>query len=138
MTTAPSDHVGNDAVTSAVSGKSPWRRLFTLLREDRPRMLAGTLAALLSTAAGIVLLALAGHFITSMALAGIGGLTINYYTPAALIRLFAILRTGGRYVERLVTHDATLSILARLRCWLFARLVPLAPAALGTLGSAEL
>ena len=73
-----------------------------------------------------------------MALAGAGGLAINYYTPAALIRLFAILRTGGRYVERLITHDATLSILARLRCWLFARLVPLAPAALGTLGSAEL
>jgi ATP-binding cassette subfamily C protein CydC len=119
-------------------GNSPWRRLFTLLRQDRPRMLAGALAALLSTAAGIALLAVSGHFITRMALAGIGGLTINYYTPAALIRLFAILRTGGRYVERLVTHDATLSILARLRCWLFARLVPLAPAALGTLGSAEL
>lgn len=138
MTTASTDHATNDAVAPAAGGTSPWRRLFALLREDRPRMLAGALAALLSTAAGIALLALSGHFITSMALAGIGGLTINYYTPAALIRLFAILRTGGRYVERLVTHDATLSILARLRCWLFARLVPLAPAALGTLGSAEL
>jgi ATP-binding cassette subfamily C protein CydC len=128
-----------DRPTSATSyGASPWRRLFALVKEDRPRMLAGALAALLSTVAGIALLAVSGQFITSMALAGVGGLTINYYTPAALIRLFAILRTGGRYVERLITHDATLSILARLRCWLFARLVPLAPAALGSLGSAEL
>ncbi len=126
------------AAKPASHGSTPWRRLFVLLREDRPRMLAGALAALLSTAAGIALLAVSGHFITRMALAGVGGLAINYYTPAALIRMFAILRTGGRYVERLVTHDATLSILARLRCWLFARLIPLAPGALGTLGSAEL
>jgi ATP-binding cassette subfamily C protein CydC len=117
---------------------SPWRRLFDLLREERPRILGGAFAALLSTVAGIALMAVSGHFITSMALAGAGGLAINYYTPAALVRLFAILRTLGRYVERLVTHDATLRILARLRTWLFARLIPLAPAALGTLGSAEL
>ncbi|MDQ6647974.1 MAG: thiol reductant ABC exporter subunit CydC, partial [Pseudomonadota bacterium] len=125
-------------VAATARPSTPWRRLFVLLREDRPRMLAGALAAVLSTAAGIALLAVSGHFITNMALAGAGGLAINYYTPAALIRVFAILRTGGRYVERLITHDATLSILARLRCWLFARLIPLAPAALGTLGSAEL
>lgn len=118
--------------------RSPWRRLFGLLRDERPRMLGGVLAALLSTVAGIALMAVSGHFITTMALAGAGGLAINYYTPAALVRMFAILRTVGRYVERLVTHDATLRILARLRTWLFARLVPLAPAALGTLGSAEL
>ncbi|MET0505678.1 MAG: thiol reductant ABC exporter subunit CydC [Luteibacter sp.] len=117
---------------------APWPRLFALLREQRPRMLGGAAAALLSTVAGIALVAVSGHFITSMALAGAGGLAINYYTPAALVRLFAILRTLGRYVERVVTHDATLRILARLRTWLFARLVPLAPAALGTLGSAEL
>ncbi|MBB3228258.1 ATP-binding cassette subfamily C protein CydC [Luteibacter sp. Sphag1AF] len=117
--------------------RSPWKRLFSLLRDDRLRMLAGAGAALLSTVAGIALLALSGHFITSMALAGVGGLAINYYTPAALIRLFAIVRTGGRYAERLITHDATLSILARLRVWLFARVIPLAPGALGKLGSAQ-
>ena len=76
--------------------------------------------------------------ITSMALVGAGGAAVNYYTPAALIRLFAILRTGGRYAERLVTHDSTLRLLARLRVWLFGRLVPLAPAGLGSLRSAEL
>lgn len=114
------------------------RRLFGLMRQQRRWMLLGLALALLSTLSGIGLLAVSGHFITSMALVGAGGAAINYYTPAALIRLFAILRTGGRYAERLVTHEATLRMLARLRVWLFARLVPLAPAALGELRSAEL
>lgn len=114
------------------------RRLFGLMRQQRRWMLLGLALALLSSLSGIGLLAVSGHFITSMALVGAGGAAINYYTPAALIRLLAILRTGGRYAERLVTHEATLRMLARLRVWLFGRLVPLAPAALGELRSAEL
>ncbi len=113
-------------------------RLFGLLRSQRGWMLLGLAMALLSTLSGIALMAVSGYFITSMALVGAGGVAINYYTPAALIRLFAILRTGGRYAERLVTHEATLRMLARLRVWLFGRLVPLAPAALVELRSAEL
>lgn len=101
-------------------------------------MLLGLALALLSTLSGIALLAIAGNFITSMAMVGAGGAAINYYTPAALIRLFAILRTGGRYGERLATHEATFRILARLRVWLFERLVPLAPAALGEWRSTQL
>ncbi|MFC5527179.1 thiol reductant ABC exporter subunit CydC [Rhodanobacter ginsengisoli] len=114
------------------------RRLFGLIRHERRWMAAGAAMAVLSTLSGIGLLAVSGHFITSMALVGAGGAAINYYTPAALIRLLAILRTGGRYVERLITHEATLRVLARLRVWLFGRLVPLAPAGLGGLRSAEL
>jgi ATP-binding cassette subfamily C protein CydC len=113
-------------------------RLSGLMREQRGWMILGAALAVLSTLSGIGLLAVSGYFITSMALVGAGGAAINYYTPSALIRLFAILRTGGRYAERLVTHEATLRMLARLRVWLFAQLVPLAPAALGELRSAEL
>ncbi len=43
----------------------------------------------------------------------------DVFAPAAGIRLLAILRTGSRYLERLVTHDATLAILAALREKLF-------------------
>jgi ATP-binding cassette, subfamily C, bacterial CydC len=114
------------------------RRLFGLLRAERPWILAGAFIAMLSTLAGIGLIAVSGHFITAMALAGASGLAINYYTPAALIRLLAIVRTLGRYLERLITHDATLRLLARLRSWLFARLAPLAPARLSALRSATL
>ncbi|MCK9515530.1 MAG: thiol reductant ABC exporter subunit CydC [Ottowia sp.] len=113
-------------------------RLLGLMKQQRPWMLSGLALALVSTLSGIALLAISGHFITSMALVGAGGAAINYYTPAALIRLFAILRTGGRYAERLVSHEATFRILARLRVWLFERLVPLAPAALAERRSTEL
>ncbi|MBE1158969.1 thiol reductant ABC exporter subunit CydC [Dyella acidiphila] len=113
-------------------------RLFALLRSERRAMLAGVLVAVLGTLAGIALIAVSGHFITAMALAGASGAAINYYTPAALIRLLAIVRTLGRYLDRLITHDATLRLLARLRGWLFGKLAPLAPARLAALHSTAL
>ncbi len=124
-----------------VSGHSSWRKLLRLLQVMRPHaawMAGGVLMALIATLAGIALLAVSGRFIASMALAGVSGIAINYFTPAALIRGFAIVRTGGRYVERLVTHEATLRALSGLRVWLFQRLIPLAPARLGALHSADL
>jgi ATP-binding cassette, subfamily C, bacterial CydC len=134
MNTHPRDHRD----TRLADSGQVLRRLLGLARGHRGWMAAGVALALLSTISGIGLLAVSGHFITSMALAGASGAAINYYTPAALIRLLAILRTGGRYAERLITHEATLRVLARLRTWLFGRLVPLAPAGLGGLRSAEL
>lgn len=114
------------------------RRLYELMQPQRGRMLAALGLSLLASLAGIGLMAVSGHFIASMALVGAGPAAINYYTPAALVRLFAIVRTGGRYAERLCGHDATLSILARLRGWLFGRLIPLAPAALAHQRGAQL
>lgn len=113
-------------------------RLLGLLRPNRGRAFAGIALALVAVLAGIGLMALSGWFIAAMALAGAAGAAINYYTPAAAIRAFAIARTGGRYAERLATHDATLRTLASLRAWLFRRLIPLAPARLAALRSAEL
>ena len=113
-------------------------RLIALLYPERRWMLGGALLALLAALAAVGLMAVSGWFIAAMALAGVAGLAINFYTPAAAIRLFAILRSGGRYGERLVTHEATLRGLSRLRVWLFRRLIPLAPARLAALRSAEL
>lgn len=123
---------------SRTSSLSTMRRLLGLMRAERGWMLAGAIIAMLSTLAGIALIAVSGHFITAMALAGASGTVINYYTPAALIRLLAIVRTLGRYFERLITHDATLRLLARMRSWLFAKLAPLAPARLTALRSTAL
>ena len=80
--------------------------------------------------ANVGLLALAGWFIAAMAIAGLGGPGVEYFAPAAGIRALAILRTGGRYGERLVTHEATFRLLARLRAWFYEHLEPLAPARL--------
>ena len=126
----------------AVPGTSPWRpvarRLLSLMSPYRGWMAGGAALAVLAALAATGLMAVSGWFIAAMALAGAGGVLINYFTPAAAIRAFAILRSGGRYAERLVTHEAALRTLTGLRAWLFRRLIPLAPARLAALRSAEL
>ncbi|MCB8875081.1 ATP-binding cassette domain-containing protein [Acidisoma silvae] len=79
----------------------------------------------MAVAAGsVALLGVSGWFITASALAGLAGPlaagAFNYLLPAAIIRLCAILRTGGRYAERVIGHDAALGALARLRPKIFA------------------
>ncbi len=46
------------------------------------------------------------------------------------VRFFGIARGAFRYAERLISHDTTFRILARLRSWFYAALEPLAPARL--------
>jgi ATP-binding cassette subfamily C protein CydC len=91
---------------------------------------SSALIALVVVLSNVALLGMAGWFIASMAAAGIAGGTMNYFTPAAAIRAFAILRTVGRYLERLISHEATLRFLSGLRVWFYERVEPLAPAAL--------
>lgn len=98
----------------------------------------GILLGLLVIAANIFLMALSGWFIAAMAVAGASGLAFNYQLPAAAIRALAIVRTLGRYAERLVTHEAALRVLADLRVWFFRRLTPLAPAGLANYGAGDL
>lgn len=102
---------------------------------------AGAAIALVTLVAGVGLLALAGWFLTATALAGLttaAALTFDVYRPSAGIRFFAFLRTGSRYAERVVTHEATFRILADIRVWFFRRAIPLAPGRLGGLRSGDL
>lgn len=93
-------------------------------------MAAGVLLGTAVIAANTLLMAISGWFIASMAVSGVSGVPFNYFFPSASIRFLAIVRTAGRYAERLVTHEATFRILAELRVWLFKRFEPLAPACL--------
>jgi ATP-binding cassette subfamily C protein CydC len=102
-------------------------RLMRLLKPQLPLMLLGTLLSLITVLANISLLAVSGWFITIMAIAGVAGITTNYFTPAAIIRFLAIVRTAGRYAERLLTHRATFNALAALRYYFYKRLEPLLP-----------
>lgn len=90
------------------------RRLFS--EEWRP-LLRGTLLAVAVLAAGIALLGLSGWFITAAGLAGLAGagLVFDVFRPSAGVRFLALGRTAARYGERMLTHDATLRSLARLR-----------------------
>lgn len=113
-------------------------RLLRLYRGHVGLIVLSTLVAAAATLANVALMATSGWFITAMAAAGLAGLSMNYFTPAAIIRALAIIRTGGRYVDRVVGHEATLRLVAATRAHLFAALIPLAPGALDDLRSGDL
>jgi len=102
-------------------------RLMSLLKPQLPLMLLGALLSVITVLANISLLAVSGWFITLMAIAGTTGITVNYFTPAAIIRFLAIVRTAGRYAERMLTHRATFNALAHLRHYFYQQLEPLLP-----------
>ncbi len=98
--------------------------LARLARKRLGWLAAGLALAVLSLAAGIALLALSGWFITASALAGLGLIVaLDIFTPGAGIRLAALTRTVSRYLERLITHEATFRLLADLRIEVFSRLL---------------
>jgi len=106
----------------------PLRLLVAAAAGSHRRLYAlAALLAALGALAAIGLLALSGWFIVGAAVAGMAGMAavqgFNYLIPSAAIRLLAILRTGSRYGERLIGHQAALRTLASLRVTLFARLV---------------
>ncbi|WP_426196467.1 ATP-binding cassette domain-containing protein [Massilia sp. DWR3-1-1] len=95
-------------------------RLF--VRIDGARLALGALLATVVVLAGMALLGTSGWFITATGLAGLaaaGAAGLNVLLPSAAIRLLALVRTFGRYGERLLTHDATLNVVAALRERLF-------------------
>jgi len=102
-------------------------RLLGILKPQLPLMLVGALLSVITILANISLLAVSGWFITLMAIAGTRGITVNYFTPAAIIRFLAIVRTVGRYAERMLTHRATFNALAYLRHYFYQQLEPLLP-----------
>ena len=115
--------------------------LLRLLRLAHPYwgwMVLGALCSLLTVLANMGLMAVAGWFLTAMAIAGAAGTLMNYLLPAAVIRLFAIVRTGGRYLERVTTHEATFRLLSELRVWFYEHVEPLAPARLQPYRGADL
>ncbi|MBT0724432.1 cysteine/glutathione ABC transporter ATP-binding protein/permease CydC [Rosenbergiella sp. S61] len=100
-----------------------------LWRRHRWQLLLGILLATLTLLASVGLLSLSGWFLAASAMAGSAGIyTFNYMLPAAGVRGAAILRTVARYLERLVSHDATFKVLKHLRVTIFSKIYPLAPA----------
>ncbi len=113
-------------------------RVIGLLWPYRAWIALGLFCALAASLSGIALLAISGWFLSSMALAGAAGATMNYFTPSAIIRGLALIRISGRYAERLINHDVTLRALSGLRLWLYDRLWPLGPGQTAMLGHSQL
>lgn len=117
------------------------RELYPFLKLYRRywrKMALGIFLAILTLLASIGLLSLSGWFLASTALAGILGVTFNYLLPSAGVRGSAVMRTVFRYGERLVSHDTTFRILAKLRVFTFSKLLPLTPSTISRYKQAEL
>ncbi|WP_424406480.1 heme ABC transporter ATP-binding protein/permease CydC [Pasteurella sp. PK-2025] len=104
----------------------PFLRLF---KHAKFTLILGVILMITGLAASIGLLTLSGWFLAATAIAGVGAL-FNFFYPSAGVRGLALTRTAVRYVEKIVTHDATFRVLAKLRVEVFSRIIPLSPAVL--------
>lgn len=109
-----------------------------LYRRHKWLLSAGIVLAIITLLASIGLLTLSGWFLSASAVVGLSGAYFNYLMPAAGVRAGAIIRTVGRYCERLVSHDATFKVLEHLRVTTFRKLIPLSPAGLARFRQGEL
>ena len=94
-----------------------WRIAFLIWREERAALSRGLLLSVIVLLAGAALLGLSGWFVTAAGAAGVAGIGIAFdvFRPSAGVRMLALGRTAARYGERILTHDATLRALTRLR-----------------------
>ncbi len=116
-------------------------RFIGMLLNHWPSMALGGLLSLLATLAAIGLFSLSGWFIAATAYAGLNVATakaFNFFLPSIGVRLFAMIRTGARYGERIISHDATFRILETLRTKTYERVEPLSPARLAQHHSGDL
>ena len=102
------------------------RWLWPWIRRHAGLMTAALLLTLLTLAAGIGLVGVAGWFLTGAALAG-SLIGFNLFAPSAMVRGLSFIRIASRYAERLSGHAATLKLLSDLRTDTFRRLIPLTP-----------
>ncbi|MEP4768510.1 MAG: thiol reductant ABC exporter subunit CydC [Roseibium sp.] len=99
---------------------SIWKVVARQYRHNRIAFVLGIAIALVPAISGVLLLGVSGWFITAAGIAGVTGTFLNFFAPSAIIRALAILRTAGRYGERMLTHDATFRFLTDLRNSLFS------------------
>ena len=112
----------------------PFLRLFKF---SKLPLFLGLVLMITGLASSIGLLTTSGWFLAATAIAGLGTL-FNFFYPSASVRGLAIGRTLFRYFEKLVTHDATFRILAKLRVQVFEKIIPLSPGVLNRYRNSDL
>lgn len=100
-----------------------WRALFRTLNVPFTPLILAIVLTVLMTLSALGLLALSGWFLTAASIAGLaaaaGAYSFNILQPSSMIRALAVSRTLTRYVERLLSHDATLRLVVKLRRFIF-------------------
>ena len=99
-------------------------RLLTFLASSRWRVVLAIFLGCAMVASNMILLGMAAYLIAAAAL---GPLLISLTLPIYIVRFMSVARAGSRYAERVVSHNVTFRLLARLRVWAYSRLEPLAP-----------
>jgi ATP-binding cassette subfamily C protein CydC len=99
----------------------------------------GLALAVVAAAASAALMGLAGWLIVRSAETGLAATsTFSWIYPSAGVEALAVVRIAARYGERLTTHGATLTMLARLRARMFASATRMAPRQLRRFHSGDL
>lgn len=101
------------------------RRLLSLLVPFRWLIALAILLGCIMVASNMLLLSMAAYLIAEAALLP---LMVMLTLPTYIVRLMSVTRSASRYTERVVSHDVTFRLLARLRSTVYNRLEPLAPA----------
>ena len=110
-------------------------RLLGFLWPYKWRVALAILLGVATVASNVGLLAVSAYVISA---AAVVPYLFMISVPVYLVRLFSVSRAGSRYAERLLSHNVTFRLLARLRTWFYARLEPLAPARLARYRSGDL
>lgn len=102
-------------------------RLLSFLSGNWPRVALSVLLGAATVGASVALMGTSAWLISTAAIAAsVADLGVSVVG----VRFFGISRALLRYAERLVSHNVTFRLLARLRVWFYEKLEPLAPARL--------
>lgn len=97
-------------------------KLISFVEPFRKRALLATVLGFLTIAANVGLMGTSGYLIAHAALRP--DTVLLLWVPIVGVRFFGLSRGVLRYAERLVSHDVTFRILARLRVWIYGELEP--------------
>lgn len=110
-------------------------RLLSFLLPFRWLMALAIILGSIMIASSMGLLGMAAYLIAASAL---GPLLVFLTIPIYMVQTMGIMRALSRYTERLVSHNVTFRLLARLRVWAYRRVEPQAPAHLLNLRSGDM
>ena len=110
-------------------------RLLNFLHGSWNWVVLSVLLSALTIGSSVALIGVSAWLISTAAIAtSVADLGV----AVVMTRLFGITRAVFRYLERLVSHNVTFRLLARLRVWFYEKLEPLAPARLMDYKSGDL
>jgi len=118
-----------------LAGGKTLLRTLSLLKPFSPRILLSMLLGFATVFSSAGLMAAAAYIIS---LAALQPSIAELQVAIVGVRFFGLSRAVFRYLERLVSHDITLRLLARWRVWFYQALEPLAPARLWRYHSGDL